>query len=97
MEPSAPQKAYLRLYKCASRAVVIYEKSPNMQTAAEPGDAAMSYNITMTNSTLSLTPQLEEGTKFTSPDGYVLGSLAINGMVLAGTALVKSELEPETL
>jgi ATP adenylyltransferase len=53
--------------------------------------------MAMTSSTIALCPRLAEGAKIVSPDGHVLGNLALNGTVLAGTALVKSELEWEAL
>ena len=101
--------AYLRLYRRACRAVVRHAKTTTAAAAAasgpdgeealipEHGEALISYNMAMTRSTLVLSPRLAEGAKILGPDGDVLGSLALNGTVLAGTALVKNELEWETL
>lgn len=93
MEASDLYAAYIRLYKRASRAVALHEKSPNTEPAAATGEAAMSYNMAMTSSTLALCPRLAEGAQIVTPDGHILGNISLNGTVLAGTALVKSELE----
>lgn len=95
-------EAYLRLYRRACKAVAQYTStsdSPENSTEAAPseGEALISYNMAMTKSTLVVCPRLAEGADIVSPDGRILGSLALNGTVLAGTALVKSELEWEAL
>ena len=96
--------AYLRLYRRAWRAVTRYSTTTATTTAQGTGEEApgegealMSYNMAMTKSTLVLSPRVAEGAKIVAPDGHVLGSLSLNGTVLAGTALVKSELEWEAL
>ena len=104
--------AYLRLYRRACRAVARHAAAANQEDAATAaaaawqaageevpveGEALVSYNMAMTRSTLVLCPRLAEGARITAPDGHVLGSLSLNGTVLAGTALVKSELEWEAL
>lgn len=91
--------AYLRLYRKACRAVAVYQKkkSEGDEEAPATGEARISYNMAMTRSTLVVSPRLAEGADIAAPDGHVLGSLALNGTVLAGTALVKSELEWEAL
>lgn len=96
-------EAYLRLYRRACDAVAKYarkdEKLTDGETEPPPseGEAVISYNMAMTSTTLALMPRLAEGTKIVDSEGRVLGSLALNGTVLAGTALVKSELEWEAL
>merc|ERR1712000_531718 len=56
MEPKDLHAAYLRLYKRASRAVAIHERSPDTEAAPETGEALLSYNMAMTSSTIALFP-----------------------------------------
>ncbi|KAF4459668.1 5 5 -P-1P-4-tetraphosphate phosphorylase 2 [Fusarium albosuccineum] len=89
---------YLRLYRKACRAVAFHTKDPvHAEEAPAEGPTRISYNMAMTKNTLVVCPRLAEGAKLLSQDGDVLGSLALNGTVLAGTALVKNELEWEAL
>lgn len=88
--------AYLRLYRRACKVVARHSGVADGKLAEE-GEALISYNMAMTKSTLVLAPRLAEGAKIVAPDGHVLGSLSLNGTVLAGTALVKNELEWEAL
>jgi ATP adenylyltransferase len=88
--------AYLRLYKRAVNAWALFTGNRVQQVASE-GESLISYNVAMTKTTLALVPRLAEGAKITAQDGHVLGKLALNGTVLAGTALVKNELEWQAL
>lgn len=89
---------YLRLYRQACRAVARHHggRSETDEVPAT-GEARISYNMAMTRRTLAVSPRVAEGADIAAADGRVLGSLALNGTVLAGTALVKSELEWEAL
>lgn len=90
--------AYLRLYRRACRAVAAHLGAVRTNSEAPgEGEAMISYNMAMTKNAIVICPRLAEGAKITSTDGHVLGLLALNGTVLAGTALVKSELEWEAL
>ncbi|KAH6693474.1 Ap4A phosphorylase II [Plectosphaerella plurivora] len=63
-------------------------------------DAAVteiSYNMAMTRSTLVICPRIAEGASILNPQGEPAGKLGLNGTVLAGTALVKSESEWDAL
>ncbi|KLO89618.1 5',5'''-P-1,P-4-tetraphosphate phosphorylase 2 [Fusarium fujikuroi] len=89
---------YLRLYRKACRAVAVYTKDPlHTEEAPAEGPTRISYNMAMTKDTLVVCPRLAEGVKLQSQDGDILGTVALNGTLLAGTALVKNELEWETL
>lgn len=73
------------------------------------GEAKISYNMAMTRNVLVIMPRLAEGAVITAPphpssnsnnnkgegegEERVIGKLALNGTVLAGTALVKSQAE----
>jgi ATP adenylyltransferase len=83
---------YLRLYRQACQAV-----APSDDEAPAEGEVLISYNMAMTSSTLTVCPRLSEGQDITTEDGVVVGKLALNGTVLAGTALVKSEGEWDAL
>ena len=80
--------AYLRLYRRACSAVGV--------EATNTGEARISYNLAMTKDTIALCPRVCEGGKV-EKDGEHVGWLALNGTVLAGTALVKTEKEWDAL
>lgn len=65
----------------------IFSKSEN-QAVAE-----ISYNLAMTLSNLVICPRLAEGAAIATAEGKPAGQLCLNGTVLAGTALVKTEGE----
>ena len=92
---------YLRLYGQAHHAVVVAAHAGHGSRAAADipadGEAKMSYNMAMTRDTLVVCPRLAEGASITGADGSSVGTLSLNGTVLAGTALVKNELEWEAL
>ncbi|KAK7983660.1 hypothetical protein PG989_011062 [Apiospora arundinis] len=46
---------------------------------------------------MALCPRVAEGSKIRSKSGEEVGSVALNGTVLAGTALVKNEAEWDAL
>jgi ATP adenylyltransferase len=83
---------YLRLYRQACRAVLGSEGE-----APAEGEVLISYNIAMTRTTLTVCPRISEGSAIAKADGTVVGKLALNGTVLAGTALVKSQDEWDVL
>ncbi|KAM0738327.1 hypothetical protein ACQRIT_006064 [Beauveria bassiana] len=85
--------AYLRLYALAVRAVKGEESE-----VSTTGEAAISYNLAMTKDRLVLCPRRAEGDAVRDPDtGDVVGKVSLNGTMLAGTALVKTEAEWEAL
>ncbi|OAQ98675.1 hypothetical protein LLEC1_06947 [Akanthomyces lecanii] len=93
--------AYLRLYGQAVRAAAAAAKGDEMggAAAAKAGDeAAISYNMAMTRDRLVICPRLAEGGPIRDPDtGEVVGQVSLNGTMLAGTALVKTEAEWDAL
>lgn len=85
--------AYLRLYAQAVRAVKGEESE-----VPTTGEASISYNLAMTRDRLVLCPRRAEGDVVRDPDtGDVVGKVSLNGTMLAGTALVKTEAEWEAL
>ncbi|KAL7943532.1 alpha-galactosidase [Trichoderma barbatum] len=98
--PASLHAAYLRLYKRACQAVAQHTGATSLASDDIPttGEAMISYNMAMTKDTLVICPRLSEGSEIrNSETSSPIGSLALNGTVLAGTALVKSEAEWEAL
>jgi ATP adenylyltransferase len=105
------EAAYLRLYRRACQAVLGSQEAAvvgsDADAAAEQGTsqpAAIDYNLAMTRDVMVIAPRLAEGAVLTtaaSEDGgdarNPVGMLSLNGTVLAGTALVKSEAEWDAL
>ncbi|KAK7999767.1 5 5 P-1 P-4-tetraphosphate phosphorylase 2 [Apiospora arundinis] len=91
--------AYVRLYKEAVRILVPPAEGEDASEieVADEGEARISYNLAMTQTTMALCPRVAEGAKIRSKSGEEVGSVALNGTVLAGTALVKNEAEWDAL
>ncbi|OAA74518.1 Histidine triad-like motif protein [Akanthomyces lecanii RCEF 1005] len=88
---------YLRLYEQAVRAAAA-AKDDEPAAAKSGEEAAVSYNMAMTRDRLVLCPRLAEGGSIMDPDtGDVVGQVSLNGTMLAGTALVKTEAEWDAL
>lgn len=85
--------AYLRLYRIACAAAGI----GTVSVEAGAAEARISYNLAMTKDSLVIMPRTAEGAAVRDKHGREVGRLALNGTVLAGTALVKSEAEWEAL
>ncbi|UNI13865.1 ATP adenylyltransferase [Purpureocillium takamizusanense] len=99
--------AYLRLYRRACRAVAAHNNDGDageegdegrQAPAAATGRARISYNMAMTRSRLVICPRLAEGDAVRKGgEEKPVGRLALNGTVLAGTALVKTQAEWDAL
>lgn len=83
---------YLDLYRRACRRVEV--DGAEGQTE---GEARISYNLALTRRAMVLCPRVCEGGLVRGESGEEVGWLALNGTVLAGTALVKSEAEWDAL
>ncbi|ORY63398.1 5',5'''-P-1,P-4-tetraphosphate phosphorylase 2 [Pseudomassariella vexata] len=92
--PEDLHTAYLTLYR---RAVKLVFPQKNEADIPSEGKAEISYNFAMTNTIMALCPRLAEGTAIRDREGNEVGYIALNGTVLAGTALVKSEKEWDAL
>lgn len=86
--------SYVRLYK---EAVRLLHPDESEDEIASEGEAKISYNLAMTQTTMALCPRVAEGATVHSKSGEEVGSVALNGTVLAGTALVKNEAEWDAL
>ncbi|KAI1854658.1 hypothetical protein JX265_002297 [Neoarthrinium moseri] len=91
MAPEELHRKYLSLYRRAVNLVL-----PNSDAPAE-GEAKISYNMAMTSTTLAVCPRRAEGASIQSKTGDDAGFVALNGTLLAGTALVKNESEWDAL
>ncbi|KAI8964057.1 HIT-like protein [Daldinia sp. FL1419] len=83
--------AYLELYRNAVKAAF-----PDKQPSGE-GEAVLSYNFAMTSDSIALCPRTAEGAMIKDKLGQDVGVVSLNGTVLAGTTLVKNEVEWDVL
>jgi ATP adenylyltransferase len=91
MSAEERHRTYLSLYKRAVRATLA-----DVEATME-GEAQISYNFAMTSTSMALCPRTAEGMRIKDDKGNEIGSIALNGTVLAGTALVKSRAEWDAL
>ncbi|KAF6836684.1 inositol phospholipid synthesis protein Scs3p [Colletotrichum plurivorum] len=89
MTPDELHSIHVALFRSAVDAV---EAHVGKVEDAGTGEAPICYNLAMTSNTLVVMPRLAEGAAVFN-DGTPVGSLSLNGTVLAGTALVKNESE----
>lgn len=86
-EETGPEELYhnyMHIYGQAKQKWDEYEE--------EKGDA-MSYNLAVTDHAIVICPRLAEGTTIKNIDGQDIGPVALNGTLIGGTLLVKSEEE----
>ncbi|KAM0324402.1 hypothetical protein ACHAQA_008184 [Verticillium albo-atrum] len=89
---------YLTLYRRAVAAVKVHAgESGETNTSGSDKDAEISYNMALTKTQLVICPRLSDGVTTVSGDGQTEVTLSLNGTVLAGTALVKNEVEWDAL
>ena len=91
-------QTYLSLYRAAVEAVQNFDQKELTKETAEtkdPNAAAISYNLAMTVDVMAICPRRSEAASVPSSEGE--GSVAINGTILAGTLMVKDQVEWESL
>ncbi|KAF7901675.1 uncharacterized protein EAF01_006974 [Botrytis porri] len=87
VQPSDLHATYLKLHQ---KACQLMKTTPcKDRKEASP----ISYNLGITNKSMVLCPRTSEGLEIMDTDGKIVGSVALNGTLLAGTLLVKSEIE----
>lgn len=86
------REMYLRLYSRACEKVLGDRVDVRLE-----GEAQISYNLAMTRDVMVVCPRLTEGAAVRDREGKEVGWLALNGTVLAGTALVKNQAEWDAL
>ena len=87
---------YVRLYRQACRAMD-ERNGTTVQEISATGSTRISYNMAMTKNKLVVCPRLSEGGPVYNKNGETVGKVALNGTLLAGTALVKNEAEWDAL
>lgn len=89
-DPSVAQlhSAYKSLYEQACLA---------SGTSSEIHQSTISYNLGLTDRSMVLCPRTSEGTKILSKSGAPVGPISLNGTILGGTLLVKSEEEWDSM
>lgn len=88
--PKQLREIYLELYWKAC-------KASGIQAEDNTPTSSISYNLGFTDKAFVLCPRTNEGIKIESSNGEMLGPIALNGTVLGGTLLVKTESEWDTL
>jgi ATP adenylyltransferase len=85
------------LYEAAASAVRSYissNKNSGLELhPSEGGSSPISYNLAMTTSAMAIVPRRNEGAPIKNDQGVEVGSVALNGTLLAGTLMVKLEAE----
>ncbi|TVY43090.1 Diadenosine 5',5'''-P1,P4-tetraphosphate phosphorylase [Lachnellula subtilissima] len=99
--PSQLHKIYTALYDRALRATQKFAECPgnsfSLLETTRKGESPISYNIGLTDRKMVLCPRVSEGSKIKSIEGDVIGPIALNGTVLGGTLLIKSNEEWQAL
>jgi ATP adenylyltransferase len=69
----------------------------NLQLQSGKNESPISYNLGFTDQAMVICPRISEGQMVTNEDGDFVGPVALNGTLLAGTLLVKSNAEWDAL
>jgi ATP adenylyltransferase len=95
--PETLYSAYNKLYEAAAAAIRSYissNKNSGLELhPTEGGSSPISYNLAMTTSAMAIVPRRNEGASIKNDRGIEVGSVALNGTLLAGTLMVKLEDE----
>lgn len=93
------QSTYNKLYEAAATSVQSYIKSQGDLTlhSTEGGSSAISYNLALSTSGMAICPRRKEAATLKDDKGNEVGSVALNGTILAGTLMVKLEEEWDLL
>lgn len=94
----SPQKLHELYYSLYTQALERAElKRGDIRQTASSHESAISYNLAMTDRVMILCPRRSEGATIFDAAGVEIGYVALNGTLLGGTLLVKSELEWDAL
>lgn len=96
--PEAPTsqqlfEIYITLHQQSSHLIL----GPGHESVPKDAESPISYNLGMTRQAMILCPRTAEGTKIKSNTGEYIGPVSLNGTILGGTLLVKSEEEWDAL
>ncbi|KAJ4391061.1 bifunctional AP-4-A phosphorylase/ADP sulfurylase [Gnomoniopsis smithogilvyi] len=92
MQAEELHAVYRRLYRRACNAAKVGAVGMADEELFQ-GEAKISYNLAMTKDAMVVCPRTAEGSSVLDREGRDVGKLSLNGTLLAGTALVKSEDE----
>lgn len=99
--PRQLHNIYISLYEKAFKASQRFSENPGSTSAlpktTRKEESRISYNMGLTDRAMVVCPRVSEGPKIKSIDGQMIGPIALNGTVLGGTLLVKSEEEWDAL
>ena len=77
--------------------VSLLQKACDVSRELTKSDEQVSYNLGLTDKAMVLCPRTSEGLTIKNSSGELMGPVALNGTVLGGTLLVKSEGEWDAL
>ncbi|PBP29017.1 ATP adenylyltransferase, partial [Diplocarpon rosae] len=86
-------RIYLALHNQACHAVGV----SGVTTGTKPESSLISYNLGLTDRAIVLCPRTSEGLNIKNNAGESIGPIALNGTIVGGTLLVKSEKEWDAL
>ncbi|CAG8971480.1 hypothetical protein HYALB_00002064 [Hymenoscyphus albidus] len=100
--PGQLHELYVKMHQQACLASEKYQISsptgtPLISKSTRDHESPISYNLGFTDRVMLLCPRVSEGLEIESADGNKIEPIALNGAVLGGTLLVKSEGEWQTL
>jgi ATP adenylyltransferase len=88
-------KIYISLHEQACQ--IVQQQTKSTETPQKKEESPISYNIGLTDRAMVLCPRISEGSKVKSGSGDLIGPVALNGTILGGTLLVKSEEDWDAL
>jgi len=99
--PSQLHKIYTTLHEKAFKAAQQFSRSSrtsfSLREATRKGESRISYNMGLTDRVMVLCPRVSESLKLQSTEGKMIGPIVLNGTVLGGTLLVKTNEEWQAL
>jgi ATP adenylyltransferase len=98
--PKDLEDAYTWLHGAASSAwseAVAERLDENRPGSSMEDKPSFSYNLALTDLAMVLCPRMLEGLKIKDSNNDLIGPISLNGTILGGTILVKSEQEWDTL
>ncbi|CZT05559.1 uncharacterized protein RAG0_11590 [Rhynchosporium agropyri] len=92
--PEQLQRTYVDIH---SRACSLVTNSDAVTTSPSFSESSISYNLGFSDRAMILCPRVSEGLNIVDSSGNVIGPITLNGTILGGKLLVKSEEEWNTL
>ncbi|KAL2074542.1 hypothetical protein VTL71DRAFT_8320 [Oculimacula yallundae] len=92
-ENASPEQLHQTYVNLHGQACQLVENTGAVSTNTTSQGSSISYNLGFTDRAMVLCPRSSEGLKIEDSSGKLIGPIALNGTVLGGTLLVKSEEE----